>query len=201
MKLPWKQHHQTGGWLCVEPLAAETESLYDRVTAQDRSLAAAIASPTRRRETLAWRALLYRELGPKKITYAPCGAPELAEGEGFIGVSHSRHSVALCYSPTHPCAVDIESADRNFERLIPRYLTPGEQQLCSHPAYACIAWCAKECLYKLARRRELNLTDDLQILEITFTTPDSGSLACRLMKEPHTLHFRRIGREWVVWKL
>lgn len=201
MELPLKLHSQEGGWLCIEPLAEETESLLGRVTPQDRCLAAKIASPTRRRETLAWRALLYRELGMQPITYAPCGAPLLPEGKGFIGVSHSRHSVALCYSPTHPCAVDIESSERNFERLITRFLTPEEQQLSRHPAFPCIAWCAKESLYKLARRRELNLLSDLQILAITFANSDSGRLECLLKGEEHSLNFRRFGHEWVVWKV
>jgi phosphopantetheinyl transferase len=193
-------HSPEGGWLRIEPLALEHETL-PLVSEEDRRRAAELTSPERRRETLAWRALLYRELGMIPITYAPCGAPELPQGEGFIGVSHSRTQVALCYCPQAPCAVDIEREDRHFERIKSRYLTSSEQQLSHHPAYLCIAWCAKECLYKLARRRELDLLRDLQLLKIQFTTPEQGAIECRLLDQYFTLNFRHIDPEWAVWKL
>lgn len=187
-----------GGWLLIEPLMEE-ESAWKEVGLEERLQASTFSSPTRRREFLSWRALLHRKLGPMSISYAPCGAPELPLGMGYIGVSHSQQCVALRYSPQEICAVDIESSKRNFSRIKDRYLTPEEQHLTAHPAFGCIAWCAKECLYKLARRRELDLLRDLQLLEICFETAESGWLMGRLLNQTYRLAFRKFKEEWVVW--
>lgn len=189
---------EDGGWLRVEPLLDEDEALR-RVSDSDRRYAATLTSPARRRELLSWRALLYEELGPVAISYAPYGAPMLPEGVGFIGVSHSRERVAVRYSPKAPCALDIEGAERNFQRVVQRYLTPEEQRLSDHPAYLCIAWCAKESLYKLAQRRELELLRDLTLAAIHFDSAESGTISARLLERLYTLHFCRIGSDWLVW--
>lgn len=194
------RHTEDGKWLRIEPLREEADTLM-QVSESDRRRAAGFSSPQRRLEFLSWRALLYRELGMQPISYAPCGAPELPEGKGFIGVSHSRRHVALCYSPSAPCAVDIESGERDFSRVRTRYLTPEEQHLSTHPAFECIAWCAKECLYKLARRRELELLRDLQLIRIEFDGDDSGRIEARLLDRICTLHFRHISGDWAVWYL
>ena len=135
------------GWLCVEPLWPE-ELAAGAVTEADRTAAAGFASARRRREFLSWRAVLYRELGhPVQVTYDPSGAPRLPAGEGFVGVSHSRGQVAVRWSPSNPCAVDIESPERDFEKVAARYLTAEERALGGACAeWLSIAWCAKECL-------------------------------------------------------
>lgn len=187
--------------LWIEPIASE-EELLPRVSEADRRRVAAFASPNRRRESLAWRALLYRQLGEIEVTYDDSGAPRFPHGRGFIGVSHTRNRVALCYSPVARCAVDMESSDRNFERVADRYLTPGEQDLSSHPAWLCIAWCAKECLYKLADRRALDLLRDLHLSEVCFNQAgDGGELRGQLLKEEQILRFCALPDGWVVWHL
>lgn len=186
------------GWLIVEPLPQEAEAAA-AVNDADRLVAGSFPSVARRREYLGWRALLYRELGPQTISYSPSGAPKLTSKAGFIGVSHSRNLVGLCWSPTHRVALDIESQTRNFERIKSRYLTESEAQLSNHPAWSCIAWCAKETLYKLANRRELELLSDLQLGSPHFTTECSGWLEGLLLGKSHTLHFCRIDVDWVVW--
>ncbi len=186
------------GWLLIEPLLTE-EACAAVIPPDEYARIAAIPSPARRREMLSWRALLYGKMGHIPISYAPCGAPELPAGRGYIGVSHSHTHVALCWSPAAPCAIDIEDEGRNFAKVASRYLTPGEQVLNLHPAWLCIAWSAKECLYKLARRRELDLLRDLQLLEVEFEGDHAGKIIGRLLDRRHTLHFRRVACDWVVW--
>lgn len=186
------------GWLIIEPLPDEA-SASAAVSEADRRVAATFTSPSRRREYLGWRALLYRELGVQKISYAPSGAPELSDGTGFIGVSHSRKQVALRWSPSHRVAVDIETQERNFERILSRYLSPEEQGLSLDQAWPCIAWCAKETLYKLANRRELELVSDLQLGAPHFESECSGWLEGLLLGKSYTLHFCRMGTDWAVW--
>lgn len=198
-------YNKEGAWLCIEELWPEASAL-EILPESDLQQAAAFASPTRRREWLSWRALLHRELGPVEVGYNSVGAPRLLDHEGHIGVSHSRHSVGVAYSPLGPAALDIESSERNFAHILRRYLTPEEEQLASHAAWPCIAWCAKECLYKLGGRREIDLLRDISIERIT---PDhaigqewqQGEVVGRVDGKHFVLHFRRLGSEWVVWHL
>lgn len=67
-----------------------------------------------------------------------------------------------------PCAVDIESETRRFTRAAAHFLTPAEAALGDDPRVAGVVWCAKETLYKLARRRGLDLLRDLAIERIDF---------------------------------
>lgn len=154
----------------IGPLLEETEAAR-LVTEEDRQQAAAFASARRRREFLSWRAFLYRELGtPVGIAYEASGAPRLTNRTLLplhIGVSHCRTHAAVCWSESR-CAMDIELIGRNFEKVRSRYLSPGEESLCTRPDWLCIAWCAKECLYKLAGEQGLDLLRDLHLHAASF---------------------------------
>lgn len=130
---------------------------------------------TRREEYLAWRAVIRREIGrDAAIGYNAVGAPVLTNYPYHLAVSHCRGRIAVGIS-NRPCAVDIEPIDRNFQRILTRYLTPEEQRLSTHPLYPAIAWCAKETLYKYAGRRELDLLRDLRIDRISFPEENDGN--------------------------
>lgn len=147
--------------LLVEPLLLEAEAV--RWTTEAERQAAASFAPQRRREYLAWRAVVRRELGPVGIGYDAAGAPHVEGCEGVhIGVSHGAGRVALVFSD-RPSAVDIECLDRPFDRLLPRYLAPEERCLSTDPRFPVVAWSAKEVLYKLAGERGLDLRADLRL--------------------------------------
>ncbi|MBQ7856793.1 MAG: 4'-phosphopantetheinyl transferase superfamily protein [Alistipes sp.] len=145
------------------------EVLERDATEQDLLAVAAVTAPARRAESLAWRAIVRREAGEMvRIAYDEWGAP-IVEGERggkwHIGVSHSAGRVAVIMSREGACVVDVERCDRNFERVLPRYLSAAEQALSLHPHYKAVAWCAKECMYKYHRRRALDLLRDVRIVE------------------------------------
>ncbi len=123
----------------------------------------------RKREYLAWRAIVRRTIGrDAMIAYNSVGAPILTNYPFRITVSHCQGCIAVGISD-QPCAVDIERIDRNFRRIRSRYLTPEEQRLSAHPLFPAIAWCTKEALYKYAGRQGLDLLDDLHIDGISFS--------------------------------
>lgn len=133
------------------------------LTPEEVRAAAAFGSLPRRREYLAWRAVVRREVGADAvISYNDVGAPVVENYPVHISVSHCRGYVAVCISDS-PCAVDIERPDRDFGRVVPRYLSPREQSLSSDRLFPGVAWCAKEALYKLSGRAGLDLLQDLRI--------------------------------------
>lgn len=145
------------------------------LTAEDLRSAAALSGERRRREFLAWRSLVRRELGPVDIGYAPSGAPRLACGG--LSVSHCDVYVAV-YLADGPCGVDVERLNRNFRRVIPRYATPQEAALCDDPRLDAALWCAKEALYKYAGRKGLDLRRDLLIERVDFTQGRMSGRIC-----------------------
>ena len=139
--------------------------------------AAAGFAPARAREYLAWRAIVRREVGrDARIGYDAVGAPVLENYPYRLAVSHGAGRVAVGISDAR-CAVDIERTDRNFSRILSRYLTPEEQQLSTHPHFPAVAWSAKETLYKYAGRREVDLLRDLHIEGIAFPASEAGGPA------------------------
>lgn len=158
----------------LAPLAAP-DALRDAVTAADWAASAAFA-PRRRAEYLAWRAVVYRELGRVRIGYDAAGAPRLLDDPHRIGVSHGGGWVAVAISD-RPCAVDIEPAARDFTRAAARFLTPAEAALDRDPRTAGVVWCAKETLYKLSGCTGLDLRRDLTVERIDFAT---GEVAGRI---------------------
>ncbi len=148
------------------------------LTADDQEFISTITAKRRGSELTAWRSLLrqtLRSMGLDResqfnIAYNSLGAPYLVGSELFISVSHSRYLVAVVISDVQ-CAVDIESLDRDFGRVAPRYVTEQERSLFAQSAipqqlHLPIIWCAKEALYKLAGRRGVDLLADLSIVNV-----------------------------------
>lgn len=144
------------------PSGACSPNLPFLLTVEELRTSAAFGA-SRRREYLAWRALVRRELGADAvISYNAVGAPVVENYPVHISVSHCKSHVAVCICSS-PCAVDIESMERDFSRVLPRYLSSGEQSLSGDPLFPAVAWCAKEALYKLSGCTGLDLLRDLHI--------------------------------------
>lgn len=200
--------------LLIAPIERE-EALQGQVSPEDLLRADSFGSLRRRAEYLTWRASLYRLLGRVcPPLYNAIGAPLLPEGWGWIGVSHCKDRVALIHSTHHPVAIDIESTDRPYRTLSPRFLTPHEEALSQEVSWPGIAWSAKEVLYKISGREGLDFKRDLHLDRLSWPaapraevapskneiTPE-GVIECRVESRPHRLGFRLLEGGWVVWTL
>ncbi len=138
-------------------------------TLDERNAAASLEPPVRRREWLSWRALVRRTLRSDSLTfsYNAIGAPLIQGSSLMLSVSHCEGTIAVALSET-PCAVDVETLDRNFGRVAPRCMTPAERALSADPHWPALVWCAKECLCKFAGRRGLDSLADLRIEAVDF---------------------------------
>ena len=167
--------------LFIEPIATE-EALREGATAEDRAIVEAFSSAHRRREVLAWRSIVRRELGSDcAIGYDEWGAPVVGNSDTHIGVSHCRDLVAVVISDS-PCAVDVEERSRNFEGVSARYMTEQERAFASEEDWAAKVWCAKEALYKYYRRGNLDLKSEISIVGYS---PTSQLIEAQL---PNGLH-------------
>ena len=104
-----------------------------------------------------------RELGAKvHIDYNDVGAPVVDVDDRWISVAHGGECVAVAIAD-EPVGVDIESLDRDFARVAPRYMTAEELSLSDDERWACFVWCAKEAMYKLYGRRGVELRGELRV--------------------------------------
>lgn len=157
------------------------------VTAEEASCAAAFGTAQRRAEYLTWRTLVRQRLGAcVRICYDGLGAPELPDTPCHLSVAHCAGRVAVLLSDRR-CAVDIEPEARDFRRAVARVATPGERALSEDPRWAGVLWCAKECLYKYARRAGADFVRDLPVTGVDFET---GRIEGRAFGEGVTLTFR-----------
>lgn len=156
-----------GKALFIEPPMDEA-GVAGWVTSDELAEAGRFVREGRRREYLTWRAVVRRELGADvRIAYDAAGAPVVDRDGVYVGVSHCRGRVAVCLSDI-PCAVDIEPEARDFSRAAPRYMSPSELALSGDPLLPAAVWCAKEALYKYARRPGLDLLHDLRVEAVDF---------------------------------
>ncbi len=173
---------------CILTPLASPDTLRGQVTGDDWT-AAAVLPPRRQAEYLTWRAVVYRELGRVHIGYDAAGGPVLIDDARQIGVSHGGGYVAVAISD-RPCAVDIESETRNFSRAAAHFLTPAEAVLADDPRTAGVVWCAKETLYKQARRTGLDLLRDLAVERIDFVAGEVVGRICGGEPIPMQLELR-----------
>lgn len=151
--------------LYVEPLPAVYLCCDMLIAAEDVASAMRFQNEKRRREHLAWRRIVRRELGAKThIDYNDVGAPQVDVEGRYISVAHSGDSVAVAIAD-EPVGVDIEYLTRDFDRAKERYMNAKELVLSDDNNWACYAWCAKEAIYKLCGRRGLELREELLIEE------------------------------------
>ena len=133
------------------------------ITASDVASASRFQNDRRRREHLAWRRVVRSELGRGVvIDYNEVGAPVVDTPNTHISVAHGAQSVAVAIA-NEPVGVDIESLDRNYERIKSRFMSPAEEALSAMEAWPAVVWTAKEAIYKLYGKREVDLTEDIRI--------------------------------------
>ncbi len=129
--------------------------------------ARATTTTKRERERQTWHRVAREILGDEsaQFTYNEVGAPQIAGSDLFISVSHSSSLVAVIISAER-CAIDIESLDRNFATVAPRYVGAAEQKFCTTAHSLAKIWSIKEAIYKYCGVEGLSLLS-IEIEELT----------------------------------
>lgn len=134
----------------------------------------------RQKEWLATRLLLKEMLGHEAIIHHhPNGAPFLSETEKKqISISHTKDFVAIMLTDvTHIAGIDIEYRSGRVRKVRSRFLNAEEEQFID-PAHETehllICWCAKETLYKIINRQEVDFCRHLHIQPFSYA--EQGTL-------------------------
>lgn len=177
------------------PIVKDTQTdnvrvLLWRITESDFELREMLDMPTlslpenaqRRLQRMAvYNILKYCQL-PIPYTYDNQGRPLLTSGEAQISISHTRLYAAVAICQAHAVGIDIEQADRNFQRVAPKYLSDGEQNRDLEQERLAATWCVKEAVYKLPWPKPLVLARDVEV-EISPSDIDNGCTCARVRSE------------------
>ncbi len=119
-------------------------------------------SDSRRLEWIAVRALLH-VMGEDAthIIYADNGAPLLENSGRYISISHTKGYVCVALSDTDRIGVDIERITDRVERVRSRFVRDDED--ITSLLQLLVAWSAKEAVFKLLLRTEVDFKEHLRI--------------------------------------
>ncbi|MCF0173102.1 MAG: 4'-phosphopantetheinyl transferase superfamily protein [Bacteroidales bacterium] len=139
-----------------------------------------IGSEARRKEKLAVRALL-GEIFDEKVYlgHHDNGRPFLHNSAQEISISHTRRFVAIITHRDESLGIDIESLDRNFDKVQTHVLSEDEiddlsEREESRNLQLAIIWSAKEAIYKRMSLSNVDYSDQIEIER--FSPRDEGTL-------------------------
>ena len=164
-----------------------------------------IRSESLRKQRLAVRALLNTLFDEKVyLSHHDNGKPYLENNPVNISITHTEKYVAVILHEEENVGIDIESLDRDFSAVEKKALSEDEiddledekrnEQLA-------IYWCAKEAVYKLLSRYNVDFAEQIEIerfrprgegeLEATFTSKND--------EEEFDLEYITFDRHVLVW--
>lgn len=159
----------------------------------------------RKKHWLSYRLLLNTLLGKKyEVLYDKHGKPFLKGNISYISVSHSGDYSAVIINKKIPVGIDIEKITPRIEKVYDKFMS-GEE-INGIPAegrmeYMYVYWCAKEALYKMHGKGNLDFCKDMVIEPFTYKS--IGNLNATLISEQiagqHLLFYEKMGDYMLVY--
>jgi 4'-phosphopantetheinyl transferase len=156
---------QLGVWELTETY----EELYDRIHffEGEEEILRNYKSTYRQIEWMTVRRLLREMRGePTQIIYNEQRKPFLQHVQMNISISHSRKLTAVLLSKTKKLGLDLEYMAPNIEKVAHKFINNEElitDKVEKRNLHYYIHWCAKEALYKLCDKQDINFRKNLTI--------------------------------------
>ena len=165
-----------------------------------------IRSESLRKQRLAVRALLNTLFDDKVyLSHHDNGKPYLENNPVNISITHTEKYVAVILHEEENVGIDIESLDRDFSAVEKKALSEDEiddlEDDEKRNEQLAIYWCAKEAVYKLLSRYNVDFAEQIEIerfrprgegeLEATFTSKNE--------EEEFDLEYITFDRHVLVW--
>jgi phosphopantetheinyl transferase len=132
-----------------------------------------LTSEKRKRERAGILHLIHDILGIKgSLVHAPNGCPIIVDNDSpiNISISHSNNLVGILLHHQKKVGLDIDDITRNFSRVASRFLSTKEKQYIPvDNLYQCVAWCAKEAVFKLAGESGIDFSQQIQLQPFQIT--------------------------------
>lgn len=124
-------------------------------------------SQARQIEFLSVRVLLKALLGKSyQIVYSDRKKPYLHQSDYRISISHSQTLTAIMLSKSKKIGLDLEYMSHKISNVAHKFINSDEYitpDLAKQKYHLYIHWCAKEALYKLCDKQDINFKQNLTI--------------------------------------
>ncbi|PVX49954.1 4'-phosphopantetheinyl transferase superfamily protein [Balneicella halophila] len=170
---------------------------------KDEEMFATFHSEKRCKEWLASRLLTQMMLEEDvSISYEPTGKPYILNSEWEISITHKNEFIGVVLGKNRRVAVDIELLSTRLDKVYDYFLRPeelnslvrGERSFQLH-----LIWCAKECLVKIANRKDLRVLEDMYVHPIN---PRKNKFVAEVREDnimiPYTFFYERLSHDYVV---
>jgi 4'-phosphopantetheinyl transferase len=138
------------------------------------------------------------------ITYNGNRKPYVKDTQYNISISHSKDLTAILLSQKRRVGIDMEYMSPRISRIAHRFINTDEiiteeSELITFHMY--IHWCAKEALYKICDKQDIQLKENITI-EPFFPKPQgslTGRVRNRLRNDLFLLEYIKIDNYVVAW--
>ncbi|MFO7934169.1 MAG: 4'-phosphopantetheinyl transferase superfamily protein [Bacteroidales bacterium] len=160
---------------------------------------------SRKQEWLSVRALVKNMLGKDtRILYSAENKPFVRGNTHKISISHSNNLTALLLSKDKKVGIDLEYMSGKISKVADKFINEKETitsdpELMKYHLY--LHWCAKEAMYKICDKQDINFRDGLTIVPFD---PDEhgfmkGFVANGSVKEELELEYLQHENYALVW--
>ena len=155
-------------------------------------------SHNRKLEYLSVRVLLKELIGrDNRIIYDHTNKPFLRNNQHQISISHSHKLTSILLSKTKRVGIDIEYMSHRIERIKDKFMHESEK-ITADPGlrkyHLYIHWCAKEALYKICDKDQLNFKHNIFIEP--FKVGNKGLLRGVVQKNSNRQDFDLMYYKW-----
>jgi hypothetical protein len=172
---------------------------------------ASFKSEIRKKQWLSYRILLKTMLSPDIpiLEYDIYGKPCLKNSGTYISIAHSGDYSAVITSKSIPVGIDIERLKDRIFRIKDRFLSDEEDRSISEPyrlERLYVAWGAKEALYKIHGKPEVEFRGDIFIDPFDYLCGAKGQCTAGMKTpggfEKYDIFYERISDYMLVyaWK-
>ena len=152
------------------------------------------SSKKRKKEHLTTRLLINKICPNRSIIYNEHGAPELDDSNN-ISISHSKELVTVIVSQ-QKVGIDIEKISGKALRISSKFISKNNKQLLTSEK-ATLIWCAKEAIYKLHQKGNIDFIKDIKITD--FEIEEKGILNAKFKSEILILNYQKIHNHYLVY--
>lgn len=194
--------------LGIWEISEDYDSLYAQVNLHpgDEQKVNSFKNANRKMEWLSVRALLQELAGKNaQIVYDENCKPFLSDHAFNISISHSHKLTSILLSKTRKVGIDLEYMSHNIKKIAGKFVNCEESILSSSDEiekyHLYIHWCAKEALYKICDKQEINFKDNLRIypFELNNSGKMKGYVKNRFIDQEFDMEYFRYDNYIVVW--
>lgn len=207
MGLIFKKELEDGSILGIWEITEDMDTLFNQVELSDNELDRfnSFRSHARKLEFLSVRTLLGKLLTPNcKIIYNNHRKPFLADKSWNISISHSRNLTSILLNKTKRVGIDLEYMSHRIGKIAHKFINENEtiiKEKLTQKYHLYIHWCAKEALYKICDKKDINFKFNLFIkpFEVNNNGVIYGKVDTARIKEDFYLKYFRYDNYVIVY--